>query len=99
MLHAFDPCSLEMTTAKSTVKPGEVVGEALPKLASGRGIRVVDVSGKEYLDGSGGPAVLCLSHPHPEVNEVNEAIRRQLDDGSRRLGITTTVREVTRWRR
>ena len=96
MLHAFDPCSLEMTTAKSTVKPGEVVGEALPKLASGRGSRVVDVSGKEYLDGSGGPAVFCLGHSHPEVNE---AIRSQLDDGSRRLGITTTVREVTRWRR
>ena len=60
----------------STVKPGEVVGGGLPKLASGRGSRVVDVSGKEYLDGSGGPAVFCLGHAHPEVNE---AIRRQLD--------------------
>ena len=69
-----------MTAAQSrvtsTVKPGEVVGGALPKLASGCGSRVVDVSGKEYLDGSGGPAVFCLGHSHPEVNE---AIRRQLD--------------------
>jgi adenosylmethionine-8-amino-7-oxononanoate aminotransferase len=65
-----------MTTPKSTVKPGEVVGGDLPKLASGRGSWVVDASGKKYLDGSGGPAVFCLGHSHPEVNE---AIRRQLD--------------------
>ena len=52
------------------------MGGDLPKLASGRGSRVVDVSGKEYLDGSGGPAVFCLGHAHPEVND---AIRRQLD--------------------
>ena len=37
---------------------------------------MTDVSGKEYLDGSGGPAVFCLGHSHPEVNE---AIRNQLD--------------------
>ena len=74
-----DPGSPAMTArsrATSTVKPGEVVGGDLPKLASGRGSRVVDVSGKEYLDGSGGPAVFCLGHSHPEVNE---AIRVQLD--------------------
>ena len=65
-----------MTTPKSTVKPSEVVGGDLPKLASGRGSWVVDASGKKYLDGSGGPAVFCLGHSHPEVNE---AIRRQLD--------------------
>jgi adenosylmethionine-8-amino-7-oxononanoate aminotransferase len=37
---------------------------------------VVDASGKHYLDGSGGPAVFCVGHAHPEVND---AIRRQLD--------------------
>ncbi|MBI5088653.1 MAG: aspartate aminotransferase family protein, partial [Actinobacteria bacterium] len=57
-------------------KPGEVVDTALPKLASGRGSYVFGVDGNEYLDGSGGPAVFCLGHAHPEVNE---AIRRQLD--------------------
>jgi adenosylmethionine-8-amino-7-oxononanoate aminotransferase len=65
-----------MTAPKSTVRPGEVAGGELPKLASGRGSWVVDVSGNEYLDGSGGPAVFCLGHSHPEVNE---AIGRQLD--------------------
>lgn len=57
-------------------KPGEIVGGGLPKLVSGRGSWVVDAQGREYLDGSGGPAVFCLGHAHPEVNE---AIRRQLD--------------------
>ena len=57
-------------------KPGETVGRALPKLAYGQGSRVFDVDGNEYLDGSGGPAVFCLGHAHPEVNE---AIRTQLD--------------------
>ena len=60
----------------SPPKPGEVVGASLPKLASGRGAWVYDVDGAEYLDGSGGPAVFCLGHAHPEVNE---AIRRQLE--------------------
>ena len=48
----------------------------LPKIAYGRGSRLYDVTGKEYIDGSGGPAVYCLGHAHPEVND---AIKRQLD--------------------
>ena len=37
----------------------------LPKIAYGRGSRLYDVTGKEYIDGSGGPAVYCLGHAHP----------------------------------
>lgn len=48
----------------------------LPRIAHGRGSRLYDVDGKGYLDGSGGPAVYCLGHAHPEVNA---AIVRQLD--------------------
>jgi adenosylmethionine-8-amino-7-oxononanoate aminotransferase len=48
----------------------------LPKIAYGRGSRLYDVTGKEYIDGSGGPAVYCLGHAHPEVND---AIKLQLD--------------------
>lgn len=55
---------------------GEVPGASLPKIAYGKGSRLFDVNGKEYIDGSGGPAVFCLGHAHPEVNE---AIKRQLD--------------------
>ncbi|MBT8079699.1 MAG: aspartate aminotransferase family protein [Gammaproteobacteria bacterium] len=47
----------------------------LPKVAYGRGSYVFDEAGNRYIDGSGGPAVFCLGHAHPEVNE---AIRVQL---------------------
>jgi hypothetical protein len=55
---------------------GEVPDSSLPKIAYGRGSRLFDVNGKDYIDGSGGPAVFCLGHAHPEVND---AIKRQLD--------------------
>lgn len=44
-------------------------------MAWGSGAYVYDTEGRRYLDGSGGPAVYCLGHAHPEVNA---AIERQL---------------------
>jgi adenosylmethionine-8-amino-7-oxononanoate aminotransferase len=38
-----------------------------PVAVSGHGITVVDAEGREYLDGSGGAAVSCLGHGHPDV--------------------------------
>ena len=49
----------------------------LPKIAYGRGSRLYDVTGKEYIDGSGGPAVYCLGHAHPEVNDSDQAPTRR----------------------
>jgi len=48
----------------------------LPRIAYGRGSYLYDQAGNAYLDGSGGPAVFCLGHAHPEVNS---AIAAQLD--------------------
>jgi adenosylmethionine-8-amino-7-oxononanoate aminotransferase len=48
----------------------------LPRIAHGKGSYLYDQTGKAYLDGSGGPAVFCLGHAHPEVNS---AIAAQLD--------------------
>src|SRR5215472_10690698 len=48
----------------------------LPKVAHGAGLYVYDSTGKRYLDASGGPAVFCLGHGHPEVTQ---AIVRQLE--------------------
>jgi len=48
----------------------------LPKIAHGKGSYVYDTDGKQYLDGSGGPAVFCLGHGN---EEVNAAIKAQLD--------------------
>ena len=38
-----------------------------PVASSGRGMYITDSSGKEYLDASGGAAVSCLGHGHPDV--------------------------------
>lgn len=55
--------------------PASEEGAGLPKVAWGSGAYVYDAQGHRYLDGSGGPAVFCLGHAHPEVNA---AIERQL---------------------
>src|SRR5262245_36588012 len=43
------------------------IGHDYPVAASGRGILIRDTSGKEYIDASGGAAVSCLGHSHPDV--------------------------------
>ena len=44
--------------------------------ARGEGCYIVDTDGNRYLDASGGAAVSCLGHSHPEVIR---AIKEQLD--------------------
>jgi adenosylmethionine-8-amino-7-oxononanoate aminotransferase len=49
---------------------------ALPKVVRAKGSYLWDADGKQYIDGSGGPAVYCIGHAN---EEVNEAIKAQLD--------------------
>ncbi len=51
--------------------------DALPRIVRGAGSYLFDAAGMRYLDGSGGPAVFCLGHAHPEVNA---AITQQLHE-------------------
>jgi len=39
----------------------------LPVAVSARGIEIVDREGRSYIDASGGAAVSCLGHGHPDV--------------------------------
>ena len=64
-----------MTSIDPPPRPRIAAGN-LPKVAWGRGSYVYDVDGKQYIDGSGGPAVYCIGHGNAEVNE---AIKAQLD--------------------
>ena len=48
-----------------------------PRAVRGEGVYLYDEAGKQYLDGSGGAAVTCLGHGHPEVIE---AIKAQVDE-------------------
>ncbi len=38
-----------------------------PVATSGKGVYLTDAAGKQYLDASGGVAVSCLGHSHPDV--------------------------------
>ena len=40
---------------------------ALPVAASAHGVFITDTQGRQYIDASGGAAVSCLGHGHPEV--------------------------------
>jgi adenosylmethionine-8-amino-7-oxononanoate aminotransferase len=48
----------------------------LPVAVSAQGLTITDRDGKAYLDASGGAAVSCLGHSHPEVLA---AMRAQMD--------------------
>jgi adenosylmethionine-8-amino-7-oxononanoate aminotransferase len=43
------------------------VGHDYPVAVGGRGILVQDANGRQYIDASGGAAVSCLGHSHPDV--------------------------------
>jgi adenosylmethionine-8-amino-7-oxononanoate aminotransferase len=47
-----------------------------PVAAAAKGIYISDSAGKEYIDASGGAAVSCLGHSHPDIIA---AMRAQLD--------------------
>ena len=48
-----------------------------PTGVRGEGVYLYDSTGKQYLDGSGGAAVSCLGHGHPDVLA---AIKAQIDE-------------------
>ncbi len=48
----------------------------LPVAAGGKGIELIDAQGRRHIDASGGAAVSCLGHGHPEVLA---AMHAQLD--------------------
>jgi adenosylmethionine-8-amino-7-oxononanoate aminotransferase len=52
------------------------IAHRYPTAVSGKGIFIRDETGKEYIDASGGAAVSCLGHSHPDILA---AMRAQLD--------------------
>ena len=72
--------------AHPTVLPGSIapmtnifhrsLAHDYPVAVSGRGIVIRDAEGRDYIDASGGAAVSCLGHSHPDVLQ---AMHAQLD--------------------
>jgi adenosylmethionine-8-amino-7-oxononanoate aminotransferase len=52
------------------------IGQTYPVADTGAGVVISDAEGKEYIDASGGAAVSCLGHSHPDVLA---AMHQQLD--------------------
>ena len=52
------------------------VNGVMPVAIGGSGVEIIDADGKRYIDASGGAAVSCLGHGHPDVLD---ALRKQLD--------------------
>jgi adenosylmethionine-8-amino-7-oxononanoate aminotransferase len=52
------------------------IGHDYPTAVSGKGLIIRDRTGKEYIDASGGAAVSCVGHSHPDVLA---AMRAQID--------------------
>jgi adenosylmethionine-8-amino-7-oxononanoate aminotransferase len=52
------------------------IGHSYPVAVSAEGTKIRDSAGKEYIDASGGAAVSCLGHSHPEVLA---AMREQME--------------------
>ena len=53
-----------------------MIGANYPTAVGGEGIWLIDSDGRRYLDASGGAAVSCLGHGHPDVRA---ALHAQLD--------------------
>ena len=51
---------------------------SLPQAVGGEGIHIIDSTGKRYIDASGGAAVSCLGHGHPDVTRAIKAQADQL---------------------
>ena len=49
-----------------------------PVAVAGKGVRIFDSEGREYIDASGGAAVSCLGHGHPDVRAAMHAQIDQL---------------------
>ena len=82
-------------TAAPAIPPNIHSTGSLPKVVWAKGSYLHDVDGKQYIDGSGGPAVYCIGHTNAEVNE---AIKSQLDriaHGYRYNFTTDALEELT----
>lgn len=73
----------------------EIVSAELPKIAFGNGCYVTDSEGKQYIDGSGSPAVFSLGYAHPEVNAAIEEQLRRVAHGYRYTFTSDALERLT----
>jgi adenosylmethionine-8-amino-7-oxononanoate aminotransferase len=67
----------------------------LPKVAWAKGSYLYGVDGKQYIDGSGGPAVYCIGHANEEVNAAIAAQMDRIAHGYRYNFTTDALEQLT----
>lgn len=69
--------------------------QSLPKVVRAKGAYLWDAEGRQYIDGSGGPAVYCLGHANEEVNRAICDQLAALAHGYRYNFTTDALEELT----
>ena len=67
----------------------------LPHVTHAKGSYLWDATGKQYIDGSGGPAVYCLGHANDEVNAAVATQMAGIAHGYRYNFTTTALNDLT----
>ena len=67
----------------------------LPHVTHAKGSYLWDATGKQYIDGSGGPAVYCLGHANAEVNAAVATQMAGIAHGYRYNFTTTALNDLT----
>jgi adenosylmethionine-8-amino-7-oxononanoate aminotransferase len=68
---------------------------SLPKVAWAKGSYLYGAEGKQYIDGSGGPAVYCIGHGNEEVNAAIADQLQRIAHGYRYNFTTDALEELT----
>jgi len=73
----------------------DIATGSLPKISHGRGVYLWDTDGRQYIDGSGGPAVFSVGHGDPRVNAAVAAQMEKVAYGYRYLFTTDPLEELS----
>lgn len=68
---------------------------ALPRVVRAKGAYLWDAEGRQYIDGSGGPAVYCIGHANAEVNQAICDQLQEIAHGYRYNFTTDALDELT----
>lgn len=81
--------------AQATSSPSFLSTHTLPKVVRAKGSYLWDATGKQYIDGSGGPAVYCIGHANEEVNAAIIHQLQSIAHGYRYNFTTDALEELT----
>lgn len=73
----------------------DIATGALPKISHGRGVYLWDTDGRQYIDGSGGPAVFSVGHGDARVNKAVAEQMEKVAYGYRYLFTTDPLEELS----